>query len=61
DLALAHTVGLGKGFGTEKDEVIVLDRNGVMRKLGPMHKRELAREILNMYIKLAIHKPEEHD
>jgi hypothetical protein len=32
-----------------------------MRKLGPMHKRELAREILNMYIKLAIHKPEEHD
>jgi phosphopantothenoylcysteine decarboxylase/phosphopantothenate--cysteine ligase len=43
-------VGLGKGFGTEKDEVIVLDRNGVMRKLGPMHKRELAREILNIYV-----------
>jgi phosphopantothenoylcysteine decarboxylase/phosphopantothenate--cysteine ligase len=50
DLALAHTVGLGKGFGTEKDEVIVLDRNGVMRKLGPMHKRELAREVLNIYV-----------
>jgi phosphopantothenoylcysteine decarboxylase/phosphopantothenate--cysteine ligase len=56
DLALAHTVGPGKGFGTEKDEVIVLGRNGVLRRLGPMHKRELAREVLGMYVELVKNK-----
>ena len=56
DLALAHLVGKGRGFGTEKDEVIVLGRNGVIRKIGPMHKRELAREVLGTYLSIIRNK-----
>ncbi len=50
DLALAHLVGEGKGFGTEKDEVIVLNKGGVVRRVGPLHKRELAREVFGMFL-----------
>ncbi len=56
DLALAHVVGEGRGFGTEKDEVIVLSRGSVARRIGPLHKRELAREVLSLYINMVIHK-----
>jgi len=56
DLALAHLVGKGRGFGTEKDEVIVLDRNGVIRRIGPVNKRELAREVLGMYLSIIRNK-----
>lgn len=52
DLALAHLVGKGRGFSTERDEVIVLDKNGVIRRIGPLHKRELAREILGLYLSM---------
>ncbi len=52
NLALAHTVGPGRGFGSEKDEVVVINGDGnVMTRLGPMHKRELAREVLNMVVR----------
>ncbi len=50
DLALAHLVGDGKGFGTERDEVIVLNKGGVVRRIGPLHKRELAREVLSLFL-----------
>lgn len=52
DLALAHLVGEGKGFGTEKDEALVLSKNGVIRRIGPLHKRELAREVLSLYLSM---------
>ncbi len=53
DLALAHLVGESRGgFGTEKDEVLVLDKNGVIRRIGPLHKRELAREVLSLYLSI---------
>jgi len=43
-MALAHDVSK-TGFGTLKDEYIVVTESGVER-LGPAHKRELAREVL---------------
>ncbi len=55
DLALAHLVGEGKGFGTEKDEVIILGKGGVIKRVGPLHKRELAREVLSLYLSMAGH------
>ncbi len=54
DLALAHLVAEGRGgFGTEKDEALVLSKNGgVIRRIGPLHKRELAREVLSLYLSM---------
>jgi phosphopantothenoylcysteine decarboxylase/phosphopantothenate--cysteine ligase len=56
DLALAHLVGEGKGFGTEKDEVTILNKGGIIKKIGLVHKRELAREILNLFMEIYRHK-----
>jgi len=44
DMALAHDVAK-MGFGTLKDQYILITRDGVER-LGPAHKRELARAVL---------------
>ncbi|ABP49818.1 MULTISPECIES: bifunctional phosphopantothenoylcysteine decarboxylase/phosphopantothenate--cysteine ligase CoaBC [Pyrobaculum] len=44
DMALAHDVSK-MGFGTLKDQYIVITKSGVS-KIGPAHKRELARLIL---------------
>lgn len=44
EIALAHDVSK-TGFGTAKDEYIVVTKGGVER-LGPAHKRELARAVL---------------
>ncbi|MFN3804853.1 MAG: bifunctional phosphopantothenoylcysteine decarboxylase/phosphopantothenate--cysteine ligase CoaBC [Pyrobaculum sp.] len=44
EMALAHDVSQ-MGFGTPRDEYIVVTRGGVER-LGPAHKRELARVVL---------------
>ncbi|WP_054854022.1 bifunctional phosphopantothenoylcysteine decarboxylase/phosphopantothenate--cysteine ligase CoaBC [Vulcanisaeta distributa] len=53
DLALAHLVGEGRGgFGTERDEVLVLGKDRVIRRIGPLHKRELAREVLSLYLSM---------
>lgn len=49
DLALAHDVSM-TGFGTLKDAYIVIRRGGGISRLGPAHKRELAREVLNMVV-----------
>ena len=55
DLAIAHDVGRGLGFSTIKDDVIVIRSDGSYFKTGPIHKRELARVILNEVSKLARH------
>ena len=44
DVALAHDVAK-MGFGTLKDQYLLITREGV-RRLGPAHKRELARAVL---------------
>ena len=47
DLAIAHDVSR-LGFGTERDEYLIVAGDGSVRKLGPAHKRELAREVLSL-------------
>lgn len=46
DIALAHDVSK-MGFGTLKDEYLLLTKDRV-EKLGPAHKRELARAVLTL-------------
>ncbi|MEM0370215.1 MAG: bifunctional phosphopantothenoylcysteine decarboxylase/phosphopantothenate--cysteine ligase CoaBC [Pyrobaculum sp.] len=46
DLALAHDVSQ-MGFGTLKDQYILVTPHGV-EKIGPAHKRELARRVLTL-------------
>jgi phosphopantothenoylcysteine decarboxylase/phosphopantothenate--cysteine ligase len=48
DIALAHDVSK-MGFGTLKDAYIAITKSGVVR-LGPAHKRELARAVLDMAV-----------
>lgn len=50
DMALAHDVSK-MGFGTIKDQYVVLTRDGAVEKIGPAHKRELARLILSKALK----------
>jgi len=52
DMVIAHDVSKGLGFETEKDTVLLIDRNGVIRKFENIHKRELARNILTIARKL---------
>lgn len=47
DFALAHDVSK-MGFGTLKDQYLLIDRWGNVRELGPGHKRELARLVLTL-------------
>lgn len=46
DLAIAHDVGK-LGFGTINDAYYVISKDGSYIRIGPAHKRELARLILN--------------
>ncbi len=51
DLVLAHRVGFGRGFETPYDEVILMDKKGIIRRIGPAHKREIARAVFDLYKK----------
>lgn len=51
DLAIAHDVSK-MGFGTLHDSYILLHRDGSVERLGPAHKRELAREVLSRVVGL---------
>ncbi|MGC9117739.1 MAG: bifunctional phosphopantothenoylcysteine decarboxylase/phosphopantothenate--cysteine ligase CoaBC [Thermoproteus sp.] len=50
DLVLAHDVS-GLGFGTLKDQYIAIYSDGRVERLGPAHKRELARAVLDRAVK----------
>jgi len=52
DMAIAHRVGPGIGFGTLTDSYIIIEPDGTFTKVGPLHKRELARIILDKSIQL---------
>lgn len=52
DLAIAHNVGSGLGFGTLMDAYYVIAPDGSFIKVGPLHKRELARVILDKSLQL---------
>ena len=52
-MAIAHDVSR-LGFGTERDEYLVIGGDGSVRRLGPAHKRELAREVLSL-VRPALH------
>lgn len=52
DLAIAHNVGSGLGFGTLMDVYYVITPDGSFIKVGPLHKRELARVILDKSLQL---------
>ncbi len=47
DFALAHDVSK-MGFGTLKDQYLLIHRDGKTTRLGPAHKRELARLVLTL-------------
>ena len=51
DMVIAHNV-TELGFGTITDAYYIIDKSGSHMKIGPAHKRELARIILNEALKL---------
>jgi len=51
NLAVAHDVSK-LGFGTVYDEYTLVYEDGRVETIGPAHKRELAREVLNRVLKL---------
>ncbi len=40
----------GIGFGAQENELIVVTRSGIVRKLGPARKSRVARELVQVYI-----------
>jgi len=50
DMALAHNVSNGLGFGTRQDSYIIIYRDGSIIDTGVMDKRELAKLVLNKVI-----------
>ena len=50
DLVLAHDVS-EMGFGTLKDRYIAIYSDGKVERLGPAHKRELARAVLDRAVR----------
>lgn len=50
DMALAHNVGNGLGFGTRQDSYIIIHKDGSIIDTGVMDKRELARLVLNKVV-----------
>ena len=51
DLVLAHDVSK-RGFGTLEDQYIAIYSDGRIERLGPAHKRELARAVLDRVLAL---------
>ena len=52
DIVVAHDVSRGLGFGTLRDTVLIIDKIGNIVQLSNIHKRELARVILNHALNL---------
>ena len=52
DLLVVNEVGEGKGFGTEHNTVVLLDRGGGEKQVGPASKDDVADAVLDAVLRL---------